>query len=135
LAHSAAMGMIPLASKLTAVAVVVAVLAGGSVLIHRVTSHTAVHDIAANAKAAPSALEPVRGKVLSPTGAAVEGAEVMLAQTSVPVAMYGPPRGGVLVVHTGAHGAFEFPPRADATAVVVRADGGFAHITVPQLRA
>jgi RNA polymerase sigma factor (sigma-70 family) len=135
LAHSAAMGMIPLATKLTAVAVVVAVLAGGSVLIHRVTSHTAVHDLAANAKAAPSALEPVRGKVLSPAGAAVEGAEVMLAQTSAPVAMYGPPRGGVLVVHTGADGAFEFPPRGDATAVVVRADGGFAQITVPQLQA
>ena len=127
--------MVPLSTKLAVVTVAVAVIGGSAVLVQKRLSHTGRGDaLVSDGSSKAQSDVAISGKMISAEGMPVEGAEVMLAQASVPAAAFGPPRTGVLVVRSAADGAFELPARSDATAVIVRADEGYAQRLVAELR-
>ncbi|HWE94860.1 MAG TPA: sigma-70 family RNA polymerase sigma factor [Tepidisphaeraceae bacterium] len=138
IAKGAAIGMVPIAVKLLAAAAVFVVVTGlGSAGYRKLhPSHTVASgfDSAAPLASAADVMQPIRGRVLGPAGQPVEGAEVLLARPSTPVKVYGTAQDGLLSLKTAADGTFEFPPTPDATAVVVRADEGFAQMHVADLR-
>jgi RNA polymerase sigma factor (sigma-70 family) len=138
IAKGAAIGMVPVAVKLSAAAAVFIVLTGlgtaGYRKLHPSRSVVAGSDSVASAGSVADLMQPILGRVLGPEGQPIEGAEVLLARTSTPASLYGTAQEGVLALKTAADGTFEFPPTPDATAVVVRADEGFAQIQVGDLR-
>jgi len=74
----------------------------------------------------------ISGRVLSPQGQPVEGAEVVMARASAPAALYGPEPTNAMTLTSGPDGGFDFPAEADATALVVRADAGSAQVLLSQ---
>jgi RNA polymerase sigma factor (sigma-70 family) len=126
LAQAVSIAMIPLAAKWAAVAAIVVLVGAAGVLLFRHVAPS--YTVTAAVSQAPAA--SIRGSVVTPDGKPVEGAEVLLAQRSAPAAAYGVQRDNVLSVRTGADGTYELPGRPDATAIVVRADQGYAQVHV-----
>jgi RNA polymerase sigma factor (sigma-70 family) len=138
IAKGAAIGMVPIAVKLAATAAVFIVVTGLGTAGYRKLhpSHTvgSGSDSTASVASVADVMQPIRGRVLGPEGRSVEGAEVLLARPSTPARVYGTAQDGMLSLKTAADGTFEFPSTPDATAVVVRADEGFAQMHVADLR-
>lgn len=78
---------------------------------------------------------PVHGVVRDAAGKPVAGAEVFLATSDVPAALYGPQGPNVQRTVTGADGRFDFPHNNTPTSVVVRGPAGGAIARVVDLRA
>jgi RNA polymerase sigma factor (sigma-70 family) len=138
IAKGAAIGMVPVAIKLSVAAAVFIVVGGLSTAgyhkLHHPSNLVASDGSPVVESSAPDATQPLRGRVLGPDGQPVEGAEVLLARPSTPAKVYGPPQDGMMVVKTATDGTFEFSATPDATAVVVRADEGFAQMQAADLR-
>lgn len=138
LAKGAAFGMVPLATKLGAAAIVMIIIGAGTAAVFWAgRDRSASMSVAAKQPGVtvPAvAAGPLRGRVIDHDGQPVPDAEVMLARSVTPVSVYGPRRDGVLAVNSAQDGTFELPGEPDATAVIVRANRGFAQVLTSDLR-
>jgi RNA polymerase sigma factor (sigma-70 family) len=132
LAQAASIGMIPLGTKLAAVAVIVTVL-GTSAMLALHFGNRAGFTASASVKVEDS--RSIKGIVLGGDGKPVAGAEVYLAQSNSPITAYGLQNSGVLGVRSGPDGSFELPRTNEATAIVARSDVGYAQTQVEDLHA
>lgn len=133
-AKTGLVGLLPLAGKAAVVVLVVGAVAAGTYKLLTRPSGVAM-SVVAPGSAAPGAGRGVKRSaglhavIKAPDGKVVAGAEVALARASSAATVYGPQPSGVLTVRSADDGSFTLPSPDDATAIVVRADEGFAQVT------